>query len=67
MARKVQIPFVVSYPADAVVVPAEAAACSTPVTDSEGELLFITDTNTPVITDGNPTGDIELVLVRVGS
>ncbi|MFN8452045.1 MAG: YbaY family lipoprotein [Anaerolineae bacterium] len=63
---QVPIPFVVSYPADAVV-DSRSYSVSARITDGEGRLLFITDTKTPVITDGNPTSDIELVLVRVGS
>ncbi len=31
-----------------------------------GQLLYITDTAYPVITRGNPTEDVEVVVVRVG-
>lgn len=35
------------------------------ITDPDGELLFISDTNTPVITQGFPTTDVEIGVVRV--
>lgn len=37
------------------------------IRDAAGKLLFTTDTVTPVITGGNPTSGIELVLVQVRS
>jgi heat shock protein HslJ len=36
------------------------------IEDSTGKLLFISDTMTPVITNGNPTEDVEIVVVPVG-
>jgi len=36
------------------------------ITDGEGKLLFITDTVIPVITKGNPTSDVEVMVVQVG-
>jgi putative lipoprotein len=36
------------------------------IEDSAGKLLFINDTNVPVITRGNPTQDIEVIVVQVG-
>ena len=36
------------------------------IEDSSGKLLFISDTHTPVITRGNPTQDVEIVVVPVG-
>jgi putative lipoprotein len=37
------------------------------VTGSEGILLFINDTSIPVITRGNPTQDVEIPVIEVGS
>jgi putative lipoprotein len=34
------------------------------IEDGAGRLLFINDTNVPVITNGNPTEDIEVILVQ---
>lgn len=34
--------------------------------DGSGKLLFISDTVTPVITNGNPTEDVEIIVVPVG-
>ena len=36
------------------------------IEDSAGKLLFISDTHTPVITRGNPTEDVEILVVWVG-
>jgi len=36
------------------------------IEDGAGRLLFINDTNVPVITNGNPTEDIEVILVQAG-
>lgn len=35
------------------------------ITDAEGKLLFISDTMIPVITNDNPTTDVEIVVVQV--
>jgi putative lipoprotein len=35
--------------------------------DGEGKLLFISDTAVPVITRGNPTKNVQIVVVPVGS
>lgn len=35
------------------------------ITDAEGKLLFINDTMIPVITNDNPTTDVEIVVVQV--
>ena len=35
------------------------------ITDGAGNLLFINDTVVPVITNGNPTQDIEIILTQV--
>ena len=37
------------------------------IEDSAGQLLFISDTNTPVITNGNPIEDVEILVVPVGA
>ena len=36
------------------------------ITDGEDNLLFINDTSIPVITNGNPTTDVEVVVVPTG-
>lgn len=37
------------------------------ITDENDTLLFINDTNIPVITRGNPTSGVEIPVVQVGS
>ena len=37
------------------------------ITDEKGTLLFINDTNIPVITRGNPASGVEIPVVQVGS
>jgi putative lipoprotein len=63
---QVPIEFAVSYPAS-VIEETNSYSLSARITDGEGNLLFINDTYVPVITEDNPTSDIEIVLVRVGS
>ncbi|HVU11408.1 MAG TPA: YbaY family lipoprotein [Phototrophicaceae bacterium] len=63
---QVPIPFMVSYPASAIQ-DGHRYSVSARISDGQGNLLFITDTNVPVITDGSPTSDIQLNLVRVSS
>jgi putative lipoprotein len=36
------------------------------ITDAEGNLLWINDTSIPVITNGNPTTDVEIPVIQVG-
>jgi putative lipoprotein len=36
------------------------------ITDADGKLLFINDTHIPVITRGNPTEEVEVVVIPVG-
>ncbi len=36
------------------------------ITDSEGNLMWINDTAIPVITNGNPTENVEIPVVQVG-
>ena len=42
-------------------------AVSARITDHEGQLLFINDTVIPVITQGNPTENVEILVIQVGS
>jgi putative lipoprotein len=37
------------------------------IKDPSGKLLFTSDTNVPVITRGNPTDDVEIIVVPSGS
>jgi len=37
------------------------------IKDAGGNLLFTSDTSVPVITRGNPTEDIEIIVIPVGS
>lgn len=62
---QVPLPFAVSYPTD--LEPGRRYTVAARITDADGRLLFISDTIIPVITDDNPTSDIEIVLVPVGS
>lgn len=36
------------------------------ITDSQGKLLWINDTHTPVITNGNPGENVEVRVIQVG-
>jgi uncharacterized lipoprotein YbaY len=36
------------------------------ILDGESKLLFVSDTVVPVITRGNPTSDVEVIVVPVG-
>ena len=36
------------------------------ITDSEGNLMWINDTAIPVITNGNPTENVEIPVIQVG-
>jgi putative lipoprotein len=63
---QVPIPFAVSYPVSAIQEKRRYSIAAR-ITDGEGNLLFVSDTHTPVITGGNPISDIEIVLVRAGS
>ena len=35
------------------------------IEDADGSLLFINDTHIPVITNGNPTSDVEVPVIEV--
>lgn len=63
-----QVPFefAVSYPESAIQ-EGMLYSVSARITSADGTLLFISDTLIPVITRDNPTSDIEIILVRVGS
>jgi putative lipoprotein len=63
--RQVPIPYSVSYDPD-VIVENHTYTMSARITDGQGTLLFINDTSIPVITKGNPTIDVEIVVVPVG-
>ena len=62
---QVPLPFAVTYsPSD--IQENHQYGLSVRITDGSGKLLFINDTVVPVITNGNPTSDIEVVVVPVG-
>jgi putative lipoprotein len=62
--RQVPIPYQVFYNPD-IIVENHSYSMSARIT-AGGQLLFINDTNIPVITQGNPTKDVEVVVVPVG-
>lgn len=62
--RQVPIPYQVFYNPD-IIVENHSYSMSARIT-AGGQLLFINDTNIPVITQGNPTKDVEIVVVPVG-
>jgi putative lipoprotein len=63
--QQVPIPFSVPYSSSAIV-ENNTYALQARIESPEGQLLFINDTVTPVITRGAPTSDVEMVLVAVG-
>ena len=63
--KQVPIPFEVSYDASQIQ-ENHSYGLRVRIEDGTGKLLFINDTNVPVITRGNPTSDIEVILVQVG-
>ncbi|MGD8804742.1 MAG: META domain-containing protein [Chloroflexota bacterium] len=63
--RQVPFPFVVRYN-PAVIVDNHTYTLFARITDGQGNLLFISDTAVPVITNGNPADDVEIVLTQVG-
>jgi heat shock protein HslJ len=63
--RQVPIPFVVRYN-PAAIIENHTYTMSARITDGEGNLLFINDTAIPVITNDNPTSEVEIVVVPVG-
>ena len=62
---QVPIPFEIAYD-PASIDPRFTYAVQVRIT-ADGQLLFISDTVTPVITRGAPTSDVEIVVVPVGS
>jgi uncharacterized lipoprotein YbaY len=63
--RQVPIPYVVRYN-PAVIVENHTYTMSARISDSEGNLLFINDTAIPVITNDNPTENVEILVVQTG-
>ena len=62
---QVPIPFEIAYD-PASIDPRFTYAVQARIT-ADGQLLFISDTVTPVITRGAPTSDVEIVVVPVSS
>ncbi len=61
---QVPIPFEITYdPAE--IVDNHTYAVRARITDANGDLIWTSDTVTPVITSGNPTEDVEIVVVQV--
>jgi putative lipoprotein len=63
--KQVPIPYEVKYNPD-VIQENHSYSMSVRIEGQDGKLLFISDTHTPVITRGNPTKNVEVVLVPVG-
>ncbi len=63
--KQVPFPYEVEYDEDEII-DNHTYSMSARITDGEGNLLFISDTANPVITNGNPTSDVEIVTVPVG-
>ncbi|HJS28728.1 MAG TPA: YbaY family lipoprotein, partial [Anaerolineales bacterium] len=62
--QQAPIPYVVLYDATRIL-PNHTYSMSARITDGAGNLLFISDTATLVLTRGNPTHDVEIVAVPV--
>ena len=62
---QVPIPYSVSYD-PSVIDERHTYTVSARITDSEGNLLWINDTAIPVITNGNPTEDVEIPVMQGG-
>ena len=63
--KQVPIPFEVPYDAGQID-DRFSYSLRVRIEDSAGKLLFINDTSVPVITRGNPTQDIEVIVVPTG-
>jgi len=63
--KQVPIPYEVKYNLDEIQ-DNHTYSMLVRIEDSGEKLLFISDTHTPVITRGNPTQDVEIVVVPVG-
>ena len=62
-----QVPFAFSIPYNAKQIEENHRySLQVRIEDGGGKLLFINDAYIPVITSGNPTQDIEIILVQVG-
>lgn len=62
---QVPIAYAVAYSEDDIV-DNHTYSVSARITDHNGELLFISDTAILVITQGNPTEDVEIIVVQAG-
>jgi putative lipoprotein len=62
---QVPIPFEVSYDPGEIV-ENHTYSMRARIEDRAGNLLFINDTSVPVITGGNPTQDVEIMVVPAG-
>ncbi|NKQ36434.1 MAG: META domain-containing protein [Chloroflexi bacterium] len=62
---QVPLPFAVAYNPE-FIQDNHTYTLSVRITDGDDNLLFINDTSIPVITNGNPTTDIEVVVVPTG-
>jgi uncharacterized lipoprotein YbaY len=65
MGRQVPIPFAVTYD-PAQIDPRGRYSVRARIEDAQGRLLWTSTQAYPVITGGNPTSDIEIVVMRVG-
>jgi putative lipoprotein len=63
--KQVPFPYEVEYDEDEII-ENHTYSMSARITDGQGNLLFISDTANPVITNDNPTSDVEIVTVPVG-
>jgi putative lipoprotein len=61
--KQVPIPYEIEYDATQIK-ENNAYSISACIEDSSGKLLFISDTVYPVITRGNPTSDVEVLVVQ---
>jgi putative lipoprotein len=61
--KQVPIPFEVSYDPNQIQ-ENHSYSLRVRIEDGAGKLLFINDTSVPVITRGNPTSDIEIILIQ---
>ena len=63
-----QVPIAYTVPYDPETIDERFSySMSVRIEDGAGKLLFISDTSVPVITRDNPTKDVEIVVVSVGS
>ena len=63
--KQVPIPYAVAYDPDEID-ERNTYSMFVRIEDGAGKLLFISDTSVPVITHGNPTKDVEIVVVPAG-